>query len=284
MRFWLELRTALILSRVGTVSAAAKSVGVHRATITRHIDTLEAEFGVRLFQRHARGFSVTDEGQEILVIAEQADAMFSKLRNRQNLEAQAATGTLIIAIVREMTPTVIAEVREFQKRNEHIRVEVIAESDFPALETGEAHIAFRFGKKPTHPDYVVLPFRTLQFGLYASRAYVERFGMPLLDDLEKHRFVAPTEAAQCPPYSAWLTNHVPDDAVRFRSNSPSVRKAAIQNGMGIGFIDSQEELSQQDVVEIMRPSEALTLDIWIVTHVDLHRSQKVQAFLAQLRG
>ena len=69
MQHWTELRTALMLARHGTVSAAAEALGVHRATVNRHIDTLETVFQTKLFQRHARGYTLTEDGLDMLEVA-----------------------------------------------------------------------------------------------------------------------------------------------------------------------------------------------------------------------
>ena len=60
MDSWNEIKTAYQVARLGTVSAAAESLGVHRATVIRHIDALEAELGRKLFQRHIRGYTPTE--------------------------------------------------------------------------------------------------------------------------------------------------------------------------------------------------------------------------------
>ena len=63
---WTELRTALSVARLGTVSAAAEALNIHRATVNRHIDALEDELGTRVFIRHARGYTLTDAGEDVL--------------------------------------------------------------------------------------------------------------------------------------------------------------------------------------------------------------------------
>src|SRR6056297_3102237 len=60
MENWDEVRTAFHVARVGTVSGAAEVLGVHHATVIRHIDALEERLGVKLFQRHARGYTTTE--------------------------------------------------------------------------------------------------------------------------------------------------------------------------------------------------------------------------------
>ena len=63
---WDEIRTAFQVARMGTVSGAAEVLGVHHATVIRHIDSLEGKLGVKLFQRHARGYTPTDAGMDLL--------------------------------------------------------------------------------------------------------------------------------------------------------------------------------------------------------------------------
>ena len=62
---WDEIRTAYHVARLGTVSGAAEALGVHHATVIRHIDALEGRLGVKLFQRHARGYTATEAGARI---------------------------------------------------------------------------------------------------------------------------------------------------------------------------------------------------------------------------
>lgn len=67
---WDEVRTAYQVARMGTVSGAAEVLGVHHATVIRHIDAIEARLAVKLFQRHARGYTPTEAGQDLLRVAQ----------------------------------------------------------------------------------------------------------------------------------------------------------------------------------------------------------------------
>ena len=66
---WGEVRTAFQVALHGTVSGAAEALGVHHATVIRRIDALEAQLGTRLFQRHPRGYALTEPGQALLQVA-----------------------------------------------------------------------------------------------------------------------------------------------------------------------------------------------------------------------
>ena len=77
MNDWDEIRTAFQVARNGTVSGAAEVLGVHHATVIRHIDALEGRLGVKLFQRHARGYTATEAGQDLLQVAATTDEQFT---------------------------------------------------------------------------------------------------------------------------------------------------------------------------------------------------------------
>ena len=75
---WDEVKTALHVARIGTVSGAAEVLGVHHATVIRHIDALEERLGVKLFQRHPRGYTATEAGEDLCRVAQTAQDQFAQ--------------------------------------------------------------------------------------------------------------------------------------------------------------------------------------------------------------
>ncbi|MEM9477024.1 MAG: LysR family transcriptional regulator [Pseudomonadota bacterium] len=283
MKYWTEMRTALVLARAGTVSGAAAELGLHRATVNRHIDTLEAVFGGPLFQRHARGYSLTEAGQDMLEVASRVDEMLGDLEGRSRNRASQVSGKLIVTAVPGVAPRIMGSVAAFRLAHPDLDLEFRADTDLARLEYGEAHVAVRTGPKPTELDYVVRPSQPIRFGLYASQRYIDREGLPSLDTLDGHQFVVPMRSTSATPYADWLSKHVRPEAFALRCNDYTVRRLAICHGVGIGFIDAEEAEFQCDLVELMPPSDDFAINVWIVTHVDLHRSLKVQAFLDFLK-
>lgn len=283
MKYWTELRTALVLAKLGTVSATAKEIGIHRVTVNRHIDTLDAHFGTSLFQRHARGYTLTEEGQDMFDVALRAETLFGELQTQLRGRASAVSGKLVITAIAAIAPTVMAAIKNFTVAHPDIEIEYQAEERLAKLEHGEAHIAFRAGEKPEEPDYVVRSHRPIRFALYASKDYVDRHGIPDLNALDAHRFVAPSSFHTNMPYVRWFSDNVGPEQFALRTNSHLVRRIAICHGVGLGFLDDQEAFIYEDLVEIMRLDEDLKIDIWVVTHLDLRRKPKVQAFLASLK-
>ncbi len=93
---WDQIRTAYNMARVGTVSGAADVLGVHHATVIRHIDALEERLGVKLFQRHARGYTATEAGEDLLRVAQATDDQFSQLASRIKGQGNDVDGELVV--------------------------------------------------------------------------------------------------------------------------------------------------------------------------------------------
>lgn len=282
MKYWTELRTALMVARHGTVSAAAEALGVHRATVNRHVETLEGTFGAPLFQRHARGYALTDAGRDMLEVAARADEMFADLAGRTRGKAGRLSGALIVTALSGVAPLVMPAIRDFHRTHPQIALSFVAGAQLARLEHGEAHVAIRAGQKPDVPDYVVTLFRRLRFGLYASQSYVDRAGYPDPGHLDQHRFVGSVALPRPVPYADWMNAHVHPEALALHTTDQQVLHSAVCEGLGLGFLAEHDACVRPDLVEIVAPSEAWSTALWVVTHVDLHRTAKVQAFLEHL--
>lgn len=284
MQNWDELRTAYQVARLGTVSGAAEVLGVHHATVIRHIDALETRLGVKLFQRHARGYTATEAGRDLLVVAQAADEQFVQLANRIKGHGETVQGELIVTSIAGIADLLVPVLAGFQAQHPQLVVRFLTDMRLFRLDYGEAHVAIRAGSAPEEPDNVVQPLVRIKTGLYAARSYAEAHGLPASEaDLPAHRFiVADSEAARAPFYR-WLREHVPDSALTFRTGEPQAMEQALRQGAGIGFLSAFRAHGDDSLVEVMAPRPEWESPLWLVTHVDLHRTRKVQAFLAHLK-
>jgi len=283
MEHWTEIRTAAHVARLGTVSAAAEALGVHRATVNRHVDMLESILGGKLFQRHARGFTPTDLGRDLLRIAESAGEQFEELHRRAQQQSS-LQGEFIVTSVATFGDTLLPILRSFGEKHPDLTIRFLPGESLFRLEYGEAHIAFRAGEKPQNPDNIVREFKKIEVGLYAHQSYVEKYGLPQGPyDYGHHRFVASDTPSPRAKFLRWIEDNVPKEAIRFRSNSIPALAAAVLCGTGIGFLYHGLTNDREDLVRVMPPLPDWTSSIWMVTHVDVHRSTKVQAFLKEIR-
>ncbi len=281
---WDEIRTAYQVARMGTVSGAAEVLGVHHATVIRHIDALENRLAVKLFQRHARGYTATDAGKDLLRVAQTTDDQFSQLAGRLRGQREDVTGELVVTSLAGMSPLMVPALIEFQRLYPDIVIRYLTGARLFRLEYGEAHVAVRAGPAPEQPDNVVQAFGHHRIGLYASQSYIERHGKPKSqDELATHRFVGHDDPESRAPFNQWLRQIVPDAALTFRSSDFQSLEQAVLDGAGIGFLPMWQAEDRPDMVEIMPHRKDWQSPLWLVTHMDLHRTTKVQTFLAFLK-
>ena len=280
---WDEIRTAYQVARLGTVSGAADALGVHHATVIRHIDALEGRLGAKLFQRHARGYTATEAGQDLLAVAGWADDQFTQLSGRIKGRGDEVTGELLVTSLGALSPLLVPVIASFQEEQPDLRVRLISDARLFRLEYGEAHVAIRAGKLPDQPDNVVQPFFTQTLRLAATPAYLAAHG-PLNDDnVAQHRFIGSNEETPRAPYYRWLAETVPDASIVFRASDMRAAKEAILAGVGIGFVAGWDTDHTDHLVDMLPQLEEWSAQIWLVTHMDLHRTAKVQAFVKHLK-
>ncbi len=300
---WDEIRTAYHVARLGTVSAAAEVLGVHHATVIRHIDALEAQLGGRLFQRHARGYTATEAGLDLLKVARATDENFSQLANRIRGQTETVSGELVVTALPGMADLLAPVFARYLRAHPQVELHYKSDARLFRLEFGEAHVAIRAGAVPQEPDNVVQPFISMRFGLYAHPDYLrDALGTaepPKAGTLSKHRFVLQADDSRA-PFAQWLEDAAPGGRVVLRTSDSNATTEAVRAGVGIGFLpqwpgerqgerqsEGQGELQGDrlaGLVPVPTPGHSFAVDSWLVTHVDLHRTTKVQSFLQELKS
>lgn len=274
---WDDIRVALAVARTGTVSGAAADLGVHHATVIRRIDALEAALQARLFQRHPRGYALTEAGRTLLETADMTDQRFAQMAAQIAGSGQRIEGELIVTVIPELAHLVMPRLAALMTRHPDLRISYLTDVRLFRLASGEAHVAIRAGSRPTQPDYVVVSMGSITPGLYATQDYLDRRGP--VTDLRDHRFALPGPEARNAPLMRWLETRLEPRSIVLTANDADTREMAIRQGLAIGPLAPDRS---HGLIEVMSLPEWES-DLWIVSHVDLHRTPKVQAALAALR-
>lgn len=285
MEKWSELRTALHVAELGTVSAAAAALGYHRATVNRHIDALEASIGARIFFRHAQGYTPTELGEEVLRVAKATRDLTDDLSGRIKGGAASASGVLKVSVLSPMAGLIMGPVDAFKTEHPNCLVEINTSEEMVRLEYGEAHIAIRSGDEPKHPDYIVHRLGRIRLNLYAHTDYIAKFGLPKGEhDLAGHRFVVPGRGDKRLPFSPWIAAHVRPEQIAVSSPNIWVNVDAIARGVGMGLMADHEAAIRPGMQQALPSDRRWFVRLWLTTHVDLHRTDKVQAMLKHIKS
>ena len=280
---WDEIRTAYQVARLGTVSGAADVLGVHHATVIRHIDALERRLGTKLFQRHARGYTPTEAGRDLLTTAQRTEEQLTQLVGRIRGQGETVSGELIVTSISGIAQLLTPVFKAFAEAHPDVVIKHMSDMRLFRLDFGEAHVAIRAGAAPEDPDYVVQPLVRMGAGLYAAPDYVATHGLITgPQDYPRHRFIGPIEPDAKPGFYRWMRDNLPEDRILHRVSDPDATSAAIRGGLGVGFMP-RREAEGTGMVAVMPALPGWDSSLWIVTHVDLHRTLKVQSFLAVLK-
>ncbi|MEL6179016.1 MAG: LysR family transcriptional regulator [Myxococcota bacterium] len=281
---WNEIRTAYTVARLGTVSEAAKQLGLHRATVVRHIDTLEETLGGKLFQRHPRGYTTTEAGQDLMRVAQATEEQFLQLAGRTQGRSEHVSGEVVVTSVELLAPFVVMALRSFREAHPSTLVRYTPSNRMVRLEYGEAHVAIRAGaftgERLDRLDNVVQPFFVMRSAVYAHQRYIDQHGLPTEANVARHLFIKDLRALP----AGWFDQRFPEANVVFTSRNERTIFQALQAGMGISFCPMVLAQRDPNLVEIAPPEPAWDIPFCLVTHIDLHWLPKVQALLEHLQA
>ena len=281
---WDEIRTAFQVARLRTVSGAAEVLGVHHATVIRHIDSLEGKLGAKLFQRHARGYTPTEAGEDLLKVAGATEDQLNQLAGRIHGRGASVSGSLIVTCLPQMSPLLARVLTNYQIEHPEVQAELIVDTRPLRLEYGEAHVALRAGAPGDDLDNIVQELGRLPMGLFAHKDYIFRHG-PLngIEDIPNHRFCRVANLDYRAPFMKWIGETVPEENVVYKCSDTNTVQDAVKAGAGIGFLPGYMGHEDPNMREVMEPLEAWFSTFWCVTHVDLHRTAKVHSFVTYLK-
>ena len=218
-------------------------------------------------------------------MAQTTEEQFGQLVSRIKGQGETVAGELVVTAITGIASLLTPVLSAFQQAHPAVVIRFLTDMRLFRLDYGEAHVAIRAGGPPQEPDNVVQPLTTIRMGLYAARSYIARYGMPeSIADFPNHRFIGSDSTENRAPFNRWLRDTVPAECISFRVTEPEASTAALKAGVGIGFLAICDARRDPDLVEVTPPQPEWQAPLWIVTHVDLHRTLKVQSFLAQLKA
>lgn len=273
---WDDLRYFLAVVREGTLTRAARGLGVNHTTVSRRMQALQEEVGVRLFDRLPGGWVPTAAGEDVRAVAERMETEVLGLDRRVLGRDERLSGTLRVTTIDMVAHRNLPHFREFVRRYPEVALELTVGFAPLSLSKREADVAIRATNEP--PEHLV--GRRLvrgEFALYAADALVEEVGADA--PLDRYPWLGWDPSAGARLTDRWMASHVPDARVACRLDDLRVFESALAAGIGIGFLPCVDGDTLPGVRRLRPVEEGFGMDLWILTHPDLRQTARVRAFM-----
>lgn len=274
---WNRARAFLVTAEEGSLSAAARALGMAQPTLGRQVDALEEELGIILFERVGRGFTLTPSGLDLLdhVRAMGAAANLVSLSAAGN--AQSIEGTVRVTASEAQSaillPPILAKLRQ---SHPGIHVDVIASSVTMDLLRREADIAVR-NYQPTEPDLIARKVRDIPARLYATPALLDRLGNPKLPyDLRDADFINVDRTGVFLKGLNALGLNLTERNFPILAENYLVMWELVKHGLGIGIQDGVIGDKEPLVRRVLPELEPLIFSMWLVTHREVNTSRRIR--------
>lgn len=280
---WNQLKAFLETADTGSLSAAARKLGLTQPTLSRQVAAIERQMGVTLFERVGKSMSLTPTGLELLEHARAMGAAAEALALAATGRSQAVGGVVSVsatdAVAAHLLPPMVRRLRE---QEPGIAIEVIASNALSDLLRREADIAIRH-VKPEQPDLIARLIREASASFYASEDWVRIHGHPRnADDAAHLAFVGADRSGQ---YLSYLRQHgLPLSEANFSCYAEhSVASwSLVRQGMGIGAMMDEIARETPGVVRVLDDVPRVHFPIWLVSHRELRTSRRIRVVFEAL--
>ena len=283
---WDDLRFFLAVAEAGSLSRAAKALRVTHSTVLRRLANLESRLEARLFERFSTGYVLTEAGQafqqRLRALANGIESAQRELKGRDAVLSGVIRLTSTDTLVRGL---LIASLAAFRRQHPGIELQVVVNNAFLNLTPREADVAVRPSNHPPE-NLVGREAGVIQTAIYASKSYLRRKARAgfKTTDWERHDWVALDESLAHLAQSKWLRSHVPPERIALRVDSLASMVDAVREGFGLGMLLCLLAEQQRDLARVAPPLPTLDTQVWVLTHPDLRRVQRVKALTDHLVG
>ena len=281
---WDKLKIFHAVAESGNFTKATYILNLSQSAISRQIQSLEQELKTQLFERHARGLSLTENGEYLFKTAHEVISKLkdveSTLIDKKNKPSGKLTVTTVVSFG---TTWLTPRIQEFMKLNPEIEIELIFDDKELDLSTRQADIGI-WMRRPKQLNYIQKKLIDINYHIYGSAKYLEQHGhLKNLSDLNKHKFISYGRGAPSPVFNPdWaLKLGVKDSKKRkpiMKVNSVYGLLLAVQSGVGLAALPDYMTVSVPNIVRVLPQIEGPKTEAHFVYPQSLKNVARVVAF------
>ena len=275
---WELYRSFLAVLEEGSLSGAARALGIAQPTVGRHVSSLQKALGVALFTRTPTGLLPTDAALNLRPHAETMEATVAAMERAAASHGEGVRGVVRVTasevIGVEVLPAIVARL---QSDHPELIVELVLSNRVQDLLRREADIAVRM-TRPRQDMLVARRIGNVELGLHATRTYLQQHGTPRrTEELAKHRLIGFDQSNAFIRAASKALPFYQREAFSIRSDNDLAHLALIRAGAGIGVCQVALAKRSADIVRVLPKQVSIALDTWITMHESLRGSPGCRA-------
>src|SRR5579859_7183844 len=273
MADWEDLHHFVTLAREGTLSAAARTLGVDHATVARRVAALEQSTGLKLVDRRSRATTLTDDGKRIAAVAAPMEEAAFAVGRAAQAAKPGVDGEVTISAPPNFASSVIApQLTRLRSQHPGIHIKLFGEKRRVSLSRREADVALRL-MRPVEAELFVRKVGSFVFSLYGTPGYLEKTPPHAL------AFIGYDASLSESPQEIWLRTIIGEREVVLRTNDLETQAQAARSGLGVAALphylgDGDPRLQRYAVNE-----KPISRDVWLAVHRDLRQIPAVRAVM-----
>ena len=281
---WDKLKIFYAVAEAGSFTNATINLNLSQSAISRQILSLENELKVKLFERHARGLFLTENGEYLFKTAHEVISRLKDVESTFIEKKDKPTGKLTVnTVVSFGTTWLTPRIKEFMKLNPEIEIELIFDDKELDLSTRQADIGI-WMRRPKQLNNIQKKLIDIHYHIYGSAKYLEEHGHPKNpSDLNKHKFISYGRGAPSPVFSPdWaLKLGVKDNKKRkpiMKVNSVYGLLLAVQSGVGLAALPDYITVSVPNIVKVLPQIQGPKTEAYFVYPQSLKDVARIIAF------
>ncbi len=281
---WDKLKIFHAVAEAGNFTKATYSLNLSQSAISRQIQSLENELKSQLFERHARGLSLTENGEYLFKTAHEVISKLKDVESTLMDKKDKPSGKLTVTTVVSFGTTWLTpRIQEFMKINPEIEIELIFDDKELDLSTRQADIGI-WMRRPKQLNYIQKKLIDINYHIYGSVKYLQQHGHPKNTfDLNKHKFISYGKGAPSPVFN-------PDWALKLGTKDNKKRKPimkvnsvyglllAVQSGVGLAALPDYMTVSVPNLIRVLPNIEGPKTDAHFVYPQSLKNVARIVAF------
>ena len=281
---WDKLKIFHAVAEAGSFTSATVILNLSQSAISRQIQSLEEDLKVKLFERHARGLTLTENGEYVYKTAHEVISKLKEVETTLSDKKDKPSGKIVVTTVMSFGTTWLTpRIQEFMDLNPEIEVELVFDNKELDLSTRQADIGI-FMRRPKQLNYIQKKLIDLNYHIYGSPKYLEKHGYPKnINDLNKHKFISFGKGAPSPVYN-------PDWALKLGMHDGKKRKSimkvnsvyglllAVQSGVGLAALPDYIAHNVNNITKVLPEETGKPTETHFVYPASLKNNARLMAF------